>query len=77
MTGEGLQGMETGYGCTGVLGRLEDIEGEGAGAVDDLMMWLPGDAVADGFDCRVAGGDEDEVGEFCYFGCVVDDRNVG
>ena len=41
------------------------------------MMGLPLDAVADGLDCGVAGGDEDEVGEFCYFGCVVDYRSVG
>ena len=39
-------------------------------------MGLPGDAVADGFDCCVGGSDEDDVGEFCDIRCFVDDRNV-
>ena len=39
-------------------------------------MGLPGNAVADGFDCGVAGGDEDDVGEFGYVGCVLDYGDV-
>ena len=76
VAGEGLEGMESCYACAGVCGCFEHGKGEGAGAVDDVMMGLPRDAVADGIDCGVAGGDEDEVGEFCHFGCVVDYRNV-
>ena len=41
------------------------------------MMGLPRDAVADGFDCGVAGGYEDDVGEVGDFGCVVYDSDVG
>ena len=69
--------MESGYGCPGVLGCFKHGKGKGAGAVDDAMMRLPRDAVTDGFDCGVAGGYEDEVGEFCNFGCIVDYRDVG
>ena len=77
VTREGLKGMKTSYGRSGVLGRLKDIEGQDTGAVNDMMRGLPRDAVTDGFDCGVAGGDEDEVSEFCNFGSVVDYRDVG
>ena len=69
--------MESGYGCPGVAGCFKHGKGKGAGAVNDAMMWLPRDAVADGFDCGVASGYEDEVGEVGDFGCVVYDSDVG
>ena len=45
--------------------------------MDNFVIWLPIDGVADRFDRGVAGGHKYKVGEFRHVGRVVYDLNAG
>ena len=74
---EGLEGMESGDGCTGTFGGFEDVEGQNTGAVDDPMVGVPINTVADLFNGGVGGCDEDDFGELWNLDVFIHDIGVG